>query len=229
MHFTPSTSSSLSASYQVNNQPLASIIKPKDLGVTVCANLSWSKHIKLITAKAYRSLHLIRRTFSSPSSSLRLHLYLLLVRSQLCYSSQLWRPRLLKDIICLEQIQRRATTFILSNNFLGYTSRLHSLHLLPLMHWLEFLDVMFLVKCLKNPRDNQDLCSFVTFVKSCTRASTTMKLQHNFCHLSTTRHFYFNRIVLLLNAMPPVDISQSFLTIRQQSSELFLGSLPHGF
>ena len=99
------------------------------------------------------------------------------------------------------------------DNFLGYKSRLHSIHLLPLMHWLEFLEVMFLVRCLKNPRHSPDICSLVTFVKSCTRASTTMKLQHNFCHLSTTRHLHFNRIVLLWNAMPPVDISQSFLTI----------------
>ena len=100
--FTPFTSSSSSASYQVNNHPLASVVKHKDLGVTMCANLLWSEHIKLITAKAYRSFHLIRRTFSSPSPSLRLHLYLSLVRSQLCYCSQLWRPRLLKDITCLE-------------------------------------------------------------------------------------------------------------------------------
>ena len=81
------------------------------------------------------------------------------------------------------------------------------------MHWLEFLDVMFLVKCLKNRQNNPDICSFVTFAKSCTRAFTIMKLQHNFCHLSTTRHFDFNRIVLLWNALPPVHISQSFLTI----------------
>ena len=104
-----------------------------------------------MTAKACHSLHLIRRTFSSPSPSLRHHLYLSPVSSQLSYSSQLWRPRLLKDITCLEQIQRRATKFILCDNFLGYKSSLHSLHLLPLVHWLEFLDVMFLVKCLKRP------------------------------------------------------------------------------
>ena len=92
-------------------------------------------------------------------------------------------PALETDITCLEQIQRRATKFILSDNFLGNKSRFHSLHLLPLMHWLEFLDVMFLVKCLKNPQDNPDICSLVTFVKSCTSASTTTKMQHNFCHL----------------------------------------------
>ena len=123
---------------------------------------------------------------------------------------------MLKDITCLEQIQCRATKFIPRDNFLGYTSRLRSLHLLPFMHWLEFVDVIFLIKCLKNPQDNSDMCSFVTFVKSCTRVSTTMKLQHKHCHLSTTRHFYFDRIVLLWNAMPPVDISQPSLTIRRQ-------------
>ena len=220
VRFTPSASPP-SSLYQVNNQPLVSVTKHKDLGVIVCANLSWSEHIKFITAKAYRSLHLIRKTFSSHSSSLRLHLYLSLVRSQLCYCSQLWRPRLLKDIICLEQIQRRATKFILCDNFLDYKSRLRSLHLLPLMHWLEFLDIMFLVKCIQNPQGNLDVSSFISFIKSRTRASISMRLQHNFCCLSSTRHFYFNRIVLLWNTIPFIDISQPFFTIRRHILNFF--------
>ena len=181
----------------------------------VWANLSWSEHIKSITAKAYRSLHLIHKTFSSPSSSMHLHLCLSLVCSQLCYCSQQWRPRLLKDIICLEQIQRRATKFILCDNFFDYKSRLCSLHLLPLMHWLEFLENMFIVKCtcIQNPQDNLDISSFISFVRSRTITSTSMRLQRNFCHSSSTRHFYFNRMVLLWNAIPSIDISQPFLTI----------------
>ena len=56
-----------------------------------------------------------------------------------CYG----RPRMLIDIICLEQIQRIETQkFILRASSLGYKSRLHSLQRLPLMHWLEFPDIM---------------------------------------------------------------------------------------
>ena len=128
MHFTLSSSSS-PFTYSVNDQPLDCVTKHKDLGVLVCSNLSWSDHVHSICARAYRSLYLIRRTFSTSSYSLRSQLYLSLVRSQLCYCFQLWRPRLPKDITCLEQVQRRATKYIYSSD---YKSRLCSLHLLPL-------------------------------------------------------------------------------------------------
>ena len=187
----------------------------------MCNNLSWSEHVKFITSKAYRALHLIRRTFSTPSTSLRLQLYLSLVRSQLCYCSPIWRPRLLKDVICLEQIQRRATKYILNDYSSDYKSRLRSLHLLPFMHWLEFLDIMFLVKCIKAPPDNFDIFSYVSFVNTCTRASTSMKLKHNYCRLSTTRHFYFNRIVLLWNHIPSFDFALSFSAIRRHVLNFF--------
>ena len=73
------------------------------------------------------------------SINLKRQLYLSLVRSYLTYCSQLWRPRLIRDIENLERIQRRATKYIIGNNQMDYKSRLLSAHLLPLMHWLELL------------------------------------------------------------------------------------------
>jgi len=44
------------------------------------------------------------------------------------------------------------TKFILNNNYkLDYKSGLVQLNLLPLIFWYELTDVMFLVKCYKNP------------------------------------------------------------------------------
>ncbi len=87
----------------------------KDLGLLVQSNLKWEAHYNSISAKAYKVLGLLKRTFSSTNSiKTKKQLYLSLVRSQLSYGSQLWRPMLLKDILSLEKIQRRATKFILS-------------------------------------------------------------------------------------------------------------------
>ena len=91
----------------------------KDLGLVLSEDLSWSKHYKFITARVYKVLGLIRCTFSSshcPDTVLKL--YISLVRLQLLYSTQLWRPHLLKDIDNIERIQRHATKFILHD----YTS-----------------------------------------------------------------------------------------------------------
>ena len=51
----------------------------KDLGIIISNNLSWSPHHRLIIAKAYESLGLIRRTFTTEAKR---QLYLSLVRSQ---------------------------------------------------------------------------------------------------------------------------------------------------
>ena len=90
--------------------------KQRDLGILIASDLSWSHHYNCITSKAYRSLNLIRCSISaySPISTKR-YLYIYLVRSQLTYCSQIWRPYLLKDVKMLERVQRRATKFILSD------------------------------------------------------------------------------------------------------------------
>ena len=47
-----------------------------------------------------------------------------LIRSQLTYCSQVWRPHLLKHIMSLERVQCRATKFILNDFSSDYKSRL---------------------------------------------------------------------------------------------------------
>ena len=54
----------------------------KDLGITLSVDLSWNKHYKTITARAYKVLGLIHRTFSSCHSTTTMtRLYVSLVRS----------------------------------------------------------------------------------------------------------------------------------------------------
>ena len=73
---------------------------------------------------------------STPIATKR-NLYVTLIRSKLTYCSQLWRPRLLKDIIMLETVQKRSTKFILQDYTSDYKSRLIQLNLLPLMYWYD--------------------------------------------------------------------------------------------
>ena len=72
-------------------------------------------------------------------------IYISLIRSQLTYCSQVWRPHLLKHIMSLERVQRRATKFILNDFSLDYKSRLVVLQILPLMMQLEVNDIMLLM------------------------------------------------------------------------------------
>ncbi len=127
-------------------------------------NLKWDHHYDSISAKAYQKLGLIKRTFSTSNSiSTKKQLYLSLVRSQLSYGSQLWLPMLIKHIVSLEKIQRRATKFIVGyNSNLSYKERLIQLNLLPLMYHLELLDVVFFVTSFKNLSNRFDISKYVS-------------------------------------------------------------------
>ena len=75
-------------------------------------------------------------------------LYLSLVRSQLTFCSQIWRPHLKEDILSIiEKIQRRATKFILNDVSSDYRTRF-SLGLFPLMFLYELFDVLFFINVL---------------------------------------------------------------------------------
>ena len=90
--------------YSISGHQIVPCNQHTDLGVMMTSDTSWSNHIALISLKAYKKLGLLRRTFCSTNSIwAKKSRYLSLVRSQLVYRSQIWRPSLLKD---LETIQR---------------------------------------------------------------------------------------------------------------------------
>ena len=193
----------------------------QDLGIMVDEKLSWTKHYNHISLKAYRTLHLIRRSISpSAPVNIKKHLYIMLVRSQLTYCSQLWRPRLIKDIKCLERVQRRATKFVLQDYPSDYKTRLLSLKLLPLMYWFELQDILFLIRFFKDPSDN-NILNYVSFVNLHTRSIARKKLRINFNKTSLSQHFYFNRVARLWNSLPPLDLSLSFNTLKFHIKQLF--------
>ena len=134
--------------YHIGTNQLTQSNLHRDLGVLQSTNLSWSHHYNHISANAYKSLGLLRRTFSSYHSTVTL--YISLVRSKLIYSSQLWNPYLIKDIVMLERIQRHATKFILNDYTSSYKSRLLKLNILPLMYQFDYYDTLFFLSNILN-------------------------------------------------------------------------------
>ena len=112
-------------------------------------------------------------------------------KSSINLCSQLWQPYLLKNIITLERIQRRATKFILNDYQSSYRFRLVKLHLLPLMYLFKLYDIIFVIKSLKNPTISFNIYNYIQFHSSSSRLSHASKLiHHRFTNLAT-HHFFF--------------------------------------
>ena len=106
--------------YTLNGSEVIQKETHRDLGIIMCADLSWNSHCVSLCQKSYKILGLLRRSFSNHSVKVRKQLYLTLVRSKITYCSPIWRPNLIKDIDMLEKIQRRATKYILSDYVSDY-------------------------------------------------------------------------------------------------------------
>ena len=136
--------------YKLHDTILESTDCECDLGVLTSSNLTWTKHVDLQCTIATRMLGYVRRsTLNIQSMVVRRVLYLTLVRSQLCYGSQVWPPQSVTMITCTERVQRRATKYILDLPFrtdTSYKQRLLLLNLLPLCYWHEFLDMVLYFK-----------------------------------------------------------------------------------
>ena len=199
---------------QFSNSPIQVLNCHRDLGIMMSSDLTWSNHLKLIASRAYKVLGLIRCLFSSSLDiKAKKILYLQLVRSQLTYGSQIWRPRLIKDIVSLER-QQQATKYILSDYQSDYKQRLQSLNLLPLVMQLELYDIMFFIRCLKFPSDSFTIQRYVHFSEV-----NTFRIAYS--KSNRQRHFYFNRLPRLWNSLPPINLELSIPTIKNHLLQVF--------
>jgi hypothetical protein len=99
-------------------QSAKQIFVQKDLGVVISSDLKWNQHVSTVSAKANKMLGYIKRSsLDIRNEKTRLGLYKTLVRSQLAYCTQVWSPQSVSLILQIENVQRRATRYILSLPF----------------------------------------------------------------------------------------------------------------
>ena len=84
----------------------------KDLGVCTTSNLKSDRQCAVASAKAMSVLGLVRRHFKNIDISNFKLCFKTYSRPHLEYCVQAWSPYLIKDIECLEKVQRRATEMV---------------------------------------------------------------------------------------------------------------------
>jgi hypothetical protein len=81
----------ITTNYHLGSTDLKRVDSEVDLGITVTSNLCWNTHITQIVNKSNKMLGLLRRTCPLLTDcDVRRTLYLSLVKSQLCYATEVW-------------------------------------------------------------------------------------------------------------------------------------------
>ena len=169
----------------------------------VSHDLGWNNHVDLISLKAQRMLNLLSCTCRDITDiSTKKLLYIAWVQLQLGYASMVWSPHTKQNINNLEQVQHRATRFILSRDYSKH-ERLSKLNLLPLQYRREINDLFYFFKCFKNIY-KLNIFNYVSF-RSC------IKLLRNVDHLTLDvplsrtdvfKNSFFVQICRLWNELP---------------------------
>ncbi|XP_072037653.1 uncharacterized protein [Amphiura filiformis] len=111
-------------------------LSTKYLGVTISSDLTWSKHIANIRAKASRTLGLIRRNLGPCDRTVKEKAYQCLVRPQVEYAAAVWNPYTQRDKSMLESVQRQAACFTMGDysRSSSVTAMINTLHWDTLEH-----------------------------------------------------------------------------------------------
>ena len=142
-------------------------------------------------------------------------LYCALVRSKLEYASNVWSPYRIKHKLLIENVQRRATRFILNYpKDICYKERLQKINLLPLeLFRREISDLILLFKAKYNLITldiTKHICTFNPGYKS-------RNYDKNDFHLiiknnqNYFRESYFVKSAKLWNSLPPVIKSSDII------------------
>ena len=215
--------------YQLGSAILTRVQQEKDLGVTISSKLTWHHHISVIVAKANKLLGLLKRTCPLLTDiQVRRSLYLSLVKSQLCYATQVWSPA--QDMLKakLERVQRRATKWIFGykGKEMSYHQRLQLLHLLPLCYDREIKDLTFFYKALYGYID-VNVNKYIAFIgHGRTRHSQIpLVMKAPRCKTNAFQASFYNRIVKLWNTIcksAPVHGFSNISSFKQLLKQTYL-------
>ena len=100
-----------------------------DLGVVMDSSLKVSQHCNKLCAKAGLRARQILRCFRCKCPVVLTKAFVIFVRPLLEYCSQIWSPRLHKDIYNIERVERSFTKRLPGLKSLSYTERLLHLNL----------------------------------------------------------------------------------------------------
>ena len=204
IHFTQAITYKMENTYYLYDTPPLSLDHFKYLGITLQSNLRYDRHIQDITAKANRTLGLLRRNVRTSSPQLKECAYKALVRSQLEYASTVWSPRQRYFVDDVKKVQLYSARYIYND----YRSDSSVSTMIKNLHWdsLETRRTKSSLVMFYKMINNLAAIPYEHYIKPITNSTTRHSHQHKILPLSSSKNaFKFSfipRTIPIWNSLP---------------------------
>lgn len=204
------------------------VTSEKDLGVTIDQGLNFSEHISCKVNKANRNLGIIFRTFTFMDKEMFLNLYKSIVRPHLEYAVTVCSPLYKKDMLAIENVQRRATKLVKAISHLTYQERLKSLGLPSLEYRRERADLIEVFKIM-NKIDDIEKEKFFTISTYTSTRGHQLKFAKKQHRLKLRSNSFSLRVVDSWNALPESVVMAPSLNCFKSRLNLHWKNHPYKF
>lgn len=187
--------------YTMNNETVTTCNTEKDLGVYIDNKLKFQEHISRQIKKANSKVGIIKRTFTFMDKEMFLVLYKSLVRPHLEYGSNIWSVIYKKELIALENVQRRATKLVHIISHLSYSERLKHLGLPSLQYRRLRADMVETYRILQGIDTINEVNEIFPRSLTTTRGHV-FKIQKKYCRTNVRKYSFSQRIVDCWNKLP---------------------------
>ena len=180
-------------SYSLSGEKLKVCKEEKDLGVIFTNDLKFNTQCLTAAKKGNKILGMIYRTIKNRTKKIMLNLYKSLVRPQLDYCINVWRPHLKSDIKILENVQKRFTKSIQGFKKIKYKERLNILKLTSFETRCLRSDLLTCFKVFNNC-ESLDTKKLFVFNERKSRGNS-FKLSKVYCRLDSSKFSFPHRVV----------------------------------
>ena len=190
--------------YYLNDNLLEETVLEKDLGVYVTPDWKSGAHVAKVAAKANSMVGRINRTFNYMDEDMFKAVYPSMIRSHMEYAVQSWSPHLVKDIVLLEKVQRRATKLVHRLRDEPHEERMQELGLTSLAERRERGDLIQVFKIIHG-FDNLKRTDFFKLHRDSVRPATRgheWRILTPQTNTDRRRKFFDVRVINLWNELP---------------------------
>ncbi|CAH1242244.1 Hypp6507 [Branchiostoma lanceolatum] len=201
----PASKTPICYDYTLHDTIMNKVSKAKYLGLTISANLSWNCHVDNVSAKANRTLGMLRRSLRIASVEAKGRAYMALVRPSLEYASSVWDPHTADQVSRVEAVQRRAARYVCNNykRTASVTAMISDLEWQPLSYRRKTARLTTMFKILHNTISVPHTSSLVPAARCSRRTNHAFKLQTIACKTNYYRLSFFPRTIKEWNELEP--------------------------